>query len=109
MFEKNKHIQWIWLIVLILTPIVLWILPSDYFDSGEALCPSKRFFDIECFGCGMTRAVMHMHHLEIEDALFYNLGVVVIFPALIVIWVLWVTKAAQRLGLLGSKNSKSSD
>ena len=99
--QRNKYFQWAWLVFLLLTPIVLWILPSDFFDnSGVTLCPSKLFFDVECFGCGMTRAVMHMHHLEIEDAVYYNNGVVVIFPALVVVWAVWVFKAARRLGFL---------
>jgi hypothetical protein len=48
----------------------------------------------------MTRAVMHMHHLEIEDAIFFNYGVVVIFPALVFVWIMWVVKAARQVGLL---------
>lgn len=101
-FNKN-YIQWTWLILLLLTPIVLWILPADFFDEGQSICLSKVLFDVECLGCGMTRAVMHMHHLEMEEAIYYNNGVVVIFPALVVIWAIWVVKAARRLGIL--KNS----
>jgi hypothetical protein len=99
--SNNRFLQWAWLISLLLTPIVLWILPSDFFDNSKiALCPSKLFFNIECLGCGMTRAVMHIHHLEIEDAIYFNNGVVVIFPALVVVWFIWVIKAARTLGLL---------
>ncbi len=90
--------------MLLLTPIILWILPSDFFDNSDVvLCPSRLFFDIECYGCGMTRAVMHMHHLEIEDAIYYNYGVVAIFPALVFVWVVWVMNAARRLGILKAK------
>lgn len=98
-FNKN-YIQWTWLILLLLTPIVLWILPADFFDEGQSICLSKVLFDVECLGCGMTRAVMHMHHLEIEEAIYYNNGVVVIFPALVVVWAIWVVKAARRIGIL---------
>lgn len=111
MLHNNKYFQWTWLVLLLLTPIVLWILPSDFFDDSDViLCPSRLFFNIECFGCGMTRAVMHMHHLEIEDAIFYNNGVVVVFPALVVIWAMWVYKAARQLRLFkpsatGQENS----
>ena len=102
----KKKLQWSWFLLLLITPVVLWILPADFFDeSSVILCPSRLFFNIECLGCGMTRAVMHMHHLEIEDAIFYNAGVVVVFPALVVVWCIWVYKAARSLGLIKKGDS----
>lgn len=101
MLTQHKYYQWFWLILLILVPIVLWVLPADFFDGSEViLCPSRLFFNIECFGCGMTRAVMHMHHLEIDEAVYYNTGVIAVFPALVVIWGVWVYQAARRLNLV---------
>jgi hypothetical protein len=94
---KNR-LTLVWLIALLLTPIVLWLLPADVFDYGStSICPSKLFFDIECFGCGMTRAVMHFHHLEISEAVFYNTGVLIVFPGLVLVWCLWVYKALVAL------------
>ncbi|MDX1909221.1 MAG: DUF2752 domain-containing protein [Bacteroidia bacterium] len=96
----QKRLQWLWLIALGLAPIVLWILPGDFFDHSEVeLCPSKAFFNIECLGCGMTRAVMHMHHLEIDSAAYYNPGVFVVFPGLVLLWGYWVWMAMGRLDL----------
>ncbi|MCF8245192.1 MAG: DUF2752 domain-containing protein [Saprospiraceae bacterium] len=98
----------IWLALLLLEPIVLWLLPSDFFDNtGIEICPSKLFFNFECLGCGMTRAVMHFHHFEFSDAIFFNYGVVAIYPALVVVWFIWVKKAATRLGLW--KTGKTSE
>ena len=80
---------------------MLWILPVNYFDDSDVvLCPSRFLFDIECWGCGITRAVMHMHHLDFEGAIFYNMGVVFVFPALCVYWLIWVIQSAKRLDLL---------
>lgn len=91
---------------LLLVPVVLWVLPGDFFDeTGVEVCPSKLIFDIECLGCGMTRAVMHMHHLQFADAIYYNQGVVLVFPALVVIWCMWVYKSARRLGLVKAKTA----
>ncbi len=97
----KNNLDKIWLGLLLIQPIALWLLPGDFFDNtGFEICPSKFLFNIECLGCGMTRAVMHMHHFEFSDAIFYNYGVVAIYPALVVVWFIWVKRAATRLGIL---------
>ena len=105
---NSPYIQWSWLVLLLLTPIVLWILPADFFDHGEViLCPSRAWFDIECFGCGMTRAIMHFHHWEFADAIYFNMGSVLVYPGLIITWGMWVFSAAKRLDLLRFLPKKS--
>lgn len=104
-FSKNG--QRVWLSALILLPIILWILPGDYFDAedGMVLCPSRLFFDVECYGCGITRSVMHMHHFQFDDAVFYNLGGLIVYPALIGVWAYWVYLASKRLKIIPFKKS----
>lgn len=87
-----------WFLALITCPMILWVLPSGSFDnSSVVLCPSRLFFDIECWGCGMTRAIMHMHHLDVESAVYYNTGSLLVYPALFLVWLSWTIKAAKRL------------
>lgn len=106
---KNKYFQYVLLIGLAITPIVLWLLPSDFFDESEFIvCPSRAWFDIECLGCGMTRAVMHMHHLEIEDALYFNVGSAIVYPALAVLWFVWMWKLLTNLGIFAPAKSPRS-
>lgn len=97
MTTKGKILDWAWLAFLVLFPIALLLLPADFFDQGEALCPSKRFFDIECFGCGMTRAVMHLIHLDFDSALYYNMGSFLILPAIGFFWAKWAWQAIKRV------------
>ena len=76
--------------VLLLIPIIGWILPGDFFDDSQViLCPSRLFFDIECFGCGITRAVMHFHHFQFDDAVYYNTLVLLVYPAMAFFWGKW--------------------
>lgn len=97
---RKKLITQVWLVLLILTPIILWVLPADFFDEdGLVVCPSRLLFNIECFGCGMTRAIMHMHHFDFDDAVYFNRGSFLIYPALAIIWGLWVYRAAKRLDI----------
>jgi hypothetical protein len=90
--------QKIWLAALLVFPIILWILPGDFFDGdGLILCPSRLFFGIECYGCGITRSVMHMHHLQFDDAVYYNILGLIVYPALIALWFYWLYKAYKRV------------
>lgn len=97
--NEKKNIYKVWLFLLVITPFVLWLLPADFFDEGKEICPSKVLLDIECFGCGITRAVMHFHHFEFDEALYYNLGVVWVYPFLIFLWLIWVKDALKKLNL----------
>jgi hypothetical protein len=63
--------------------IVLLILPSTFFDSGQSICLSKVAFDVECYGCGMTRAIQHLIHLEFETAAHYNKLSFIVLPLLV--------------------------
>ncbi len=100
-FLKTKSVNIVMIVFLIFLPIVLWILPGDFFDHGTVdLCPSKAFFDIECFGCGITRAVQHFHNFQFADALYFNKLVVIVYPWLIFIWYKWMRKALGYAGYM---------
>ena len=95
---KKLLLTRVWLILLLLVPIVLWVLPANFFDeSSVVVCPSKLFFDFDCLGCGMTRAVMHLHHFDFDDAVYFNQGVFIVYPALAIVWCIWVYKAFARI------------
>jgi hypothetical protein len=76
--------------LLVISPVILMLLPSDFFDEGLIICPSRRFLGLECPGCGLTRATQHFLHGEWEVALDYNPLVVVVVPILGFLWGLQV-------------------
>ena len=83
----NHNIFKIIIITILLSgPLILFILPADYFDQGKSACLSVVFFDLECYGCGMTRATMHLIHLEFFKAFEYNKLVILVFPLLLLWW-----------------------
>ena len=93
----KKSLNQAWIFALLAFPVLLWILPATFFDyTGIELCPSKLFFDIECLGCGITRAVMHMHHFDWREAVYYNYAVVLVYPALVYVWFLWLRDAWRK-------------
>jgi hypothetical protein len=111
-YNPATRYQWVntaWMILLFSIPFLLWALPAGFFDNtGIELCPSKAFFDVECFGCGITRAVMHLHHFEWQDAIYYNYLVVVVYPFLAFVWFLWMGKAWKRHKTLFNKDAGAS-
>lgn len=95
-----KSVEYLWFGALVLAPIVLWILPSTFFDTlGKDVCLSKLLLDTECFACGMTRAIMHFHHFEFSDAVYYNVGVFVAYPVLVIIWLIFMKASMQNLNI----------
>ena len=86
--EKPKK-KWMYYVkfslymAVFLLGIVLLFLPADYFDEGDSVCLSKSMFNVECYGCGMTRAVMHLIHFNFLEAYQYNKLAFIVVPLLI--------------------------
>ena len=85
-YFNNLKVKILFLLILFSIPIILFILPPTYFDDGQTICLSVIFFDLECYGCGMTRAIMHLMHFELFKALEYNKLVILVFPLLLLWW-----------------------
>jgi hypothetical protein len=78
-------------------PLVLFFLPADQFDHGTTWCPSKRFLDLECLGCGMTRGIQHLLHLEFSTAWNFNKLSFAVLPVLIYFWFTWLRQLFQKI------------
>ncbi|MES2559295.1 MAG: DUF2752 domain-containing protein [Bacteroidota bacterium] len=66
--------------LLTIAAITLLILPKDYFDNGRPMCLSVLLLNKECYGCGMTRGIQHLLHLDFETAYHYNKLSFVVLP-----------------------------
>lgn len=69
-----------------IAPLVLLLLPADFFDTGESVCLSVQLFDMQCYGCGMTRAIQHLIHFDFHEAYTYNKLSFVVVVVLLVVW-----------------------
>ena len=81
---------------IILGPFLLLLLPINYFDFGTSISPSKVFLDIECLGCGLTRGVMHLIHLDFQGAWQFNKLSFLIVPMGSLFWVHILGKVLKR-------------
>jgi hypothetical protein len=84
----KKPIAYIIAVMLVIAFITLLILPANYFDTGRATCLSVLFFELECYGCGMTRAIQHLLHLEFSIAYEFNKLSFIVLP-LAVFMIIW--------------------
>jgi hypothetical protein len=98
-WPTNRVVNRVLVVLLLTIPMTLWLLPANFFDDegGPALCPSRFLLGLECPGCGLTRAVMHLHHFDLAGALYYHWGVVVAYPLLVLLWILALRKTVRRL------------
>lgn len=96
------------LLFIFITPIILLILPVDFFDTGVTICVSKLFTQKECYACGLTRGIMHLIHLDFETAYAYNMLSFIVFPLLGLIWIQWFLKELKIYKILKAALTKSS-
>lgn len=61
----------------------LAVVPTRWVESGPKVCLVRRIFGVECWGCGMTRAISHLLHGHWHTALAYNRGSVVVMLTLL--------------------------
>ena len=60
------------------------------------LCHFKTVTHLPCPGCGLTRSFIHMAHLKVIDAAFYNPVGVVLFPFTLYLAVLLFVRPEAR-------------
>jgi hypothetical protein len=96
---KINFIQVFELITLLLAPVILFLLPPDYFDSSKTICIYHYITGDYCYGCGITKSIQHFIHGDFEIAFRYNKLVIVIFPLLVYLWTKYLKKTYKILKL----------
>ena len=79
--HKGRMIR---LFVYIALFIVVVCLHPNALDN-TSFCPLYLLTKTKCIGCGMTRAFVHMLHLDFEGAFAFNRLVVVYFPVVAIL------------------------
>lgn len=105
-FKFRYYFTIVKLAVITITPIVLLILPANFFDDGESICLSQVLFKIECYACGLTRACMHLIHFEFEEAYAYHMLSFIIFPLVALVWLKWGIKEYKIFKALHKKKGE---
>ncbi|MDR2125418.1 MAG: DUF2752 domain-containing protein [Prevotellaceae bacterium] len=82
--ELSKRIKGI---SILLIPIILYFIPVSWLNEQHSICIFKNIFGHECYGCGMTRAVVSAIQFDFDVACHYNMLVIIVLPLLIYIWI----------------------
>jgi hypothetical protein len=82
---------------LMLIPVVLYLIPLEWLKNQHSICLFKYITGHECYGCGMTRAILSSIHFHFTDAFLYNKLFLIVLPVLTYIWAkkivnLWLEK-----------------
>ena len=85
------------LCVLFLLPFFLLILSLDELEVKHSICLFKNLFGIECYGCGITKAVIAATQLDFIRAFNYNKLIVVVMPLLLYLWIKEIVKSVKIL------------
>jgi len=71
---------------ILILPVLLFFIPVDWLNKQHSICLFKNIFGVECWGCGMTRAVLSVVQCNFITAFHYNRLVVIVFPLLVYVW-----------------------
>ena len=58
---------------------------------------SKVLLQLECFGCGITRAIQHAIHFDFTRAWHFNKLVVFVLPVFILLWLNEIKKSLKKI------------
>jgi len=97
--RSSRILRALTIAALIGIPIALALVPLDLVNAGPTLCLYKRFTGADCMGCGMTRSMISLFHLELGAAYDFNRGIIGVAPLLI--W-LWVKELLRNVRLLSA-------
>ena len=85
------------LLILVLIPVVLYAIPLENICNGNTICIFTNVFGVECWGCGITRAIFSALHLRFHEAWYYNSLFVVVLPLLLFLWMRAVVLVTRSL------------
>ena len=73
------------------------MLSLDKLEGKHSICLFKNLFGIECYGCGITKAIIASIQLDFIRAFNYNKLIVVVMPLIVYLWGKEIVKYVKNL------------
>lgn len=86
----------VWIVALLSVALVVALFPMESMDEGSTLCLWTNLTGKNCYGCGISRAIIYFFRGDFTTAFHYNRLVILVAPLLLFYWL-------KQL-LLSSKN-----
>jgi hypothetical protein len=94
---KPKTLRLLKIAAVLIAVSIFYNIPLESLGNIVPPCLWKRFFDIECIGCGTTRAIWCILHFDFNKAFEYNkIAVVITFPLLVILTAAWIFKDNKK-------------
>jgi hypothetical protein len=93
---NNRNLNFLKIGGFVAVAIALLLLPADFFDHGQSLCLSKLIANLECPGCGITRAIQHLIHFDFDAAWHFNKLSFIVFPILAFLYARQILRWYQK-------------
>jgi hypothetical protein len=92
LYNKKQVIK---ILLVVAAVLVFYNIPKKYLGDTYPICLYRIIFGEQCIGCGTTRAIWSILHLNLKEAIEYNKLIVVNFPLLIGCCISWIMKRGE--------------
>jgi hypothetical protein len=86
------------LFFVIIAGTVFFLIPREYLGDAFPICLFRILFARECIGCGTTRALWSLLHLDVFAAYGHNRLIILTFPLLAGCAIKWVFASNASMG-----------
>jgi hypothetical protein len=86
LLKNKKPFQIMLFAGILLIPVILYLIPLEWLKEQHSICIYKNLTGHECYGCGMTRAILSAIHFKFANAFQYNKLYLIVLPLLIYLW-----------------------
>jgi len=109
--KDKKLIRFLKCTGVLIIPVVFYFVPLDWLNNQHSVCLYKNITGHECYGCGMTRAIVSAIHFQFKSAYQFNKLFLIVLPLLVYLWAktlltLWFENASPFTILWEKLNQK---
>jgi len=102
--NRQYLFQRICFVAILILPALLFCIPVEWLNKQHTICLFKNLFGIECWGCGITRSIISIIHLDFTAAFHYNKLIIIVFPLLVYVWCMQLTKYWKKIKIFKTIN-----